>query len=230
MPNSVLVVEDDTEMREYFAEVLRGNGGEGGEGGEEDDERTYLVTTAATLRQGIEALRRARPNVMLVDLGLPDGNGLDLIRRAHELSSDILTLVITVFGDESSVIGAIEAGAHGYLLKSEAPADVRESVRQILSGGAPISPGIASHLLRRFHDSEPLDGRDGPQFTPRERDVLELMVKGLPYLEAANMLGVTRNTVADHVKRIYAKLKVRSRGAAVYEALSQGIVKLESKN
>ena len=206
MPNSVLVVEDDTELREYFAEVLRGNGGEGGEGGDEDDERTYLVTTAATLRQGIEALHRARPNVMLVDLGLPD------------------------FGDESSVIGAIEAGAHGYLLKSEAPADVRESVRQILSGGAPISPGIASHLLRRFHDSEPLEGRDGPQFTPRERDVLELMVKGLPYLEAANMLGVTRNTVADHVKRIYAKLKVRSRGAAVYEALSQGIVKLESKN
>jgi DNA-binding NarL/FixJ family response regulator len=221
MPRSILVVEDDTETREYFAEALRGDG---------SDEDSYHVMTAASLEQGKEELHRKWPDVLLVDLGLPDGSGLDLIRRARELSKDILILVITVFGDESSVVGAIEAGAHGYLLKSEAPADLRESVGQVLAGGAPISPGIASHLLRRFRHTEPTDESKGPRFTPREREVLTLMVKGLPYLEAAEILGVTRNTVAGHVKSIYAKLEVSSRGEAVYEALSQGIVTLESKD
>ena len=221
MPHSILVVEDDTETREYFAEALRGDGGDG---------ENYLVTTAASLRRGTEELHRQPPDIMLVDLGLPDGNGLDLIRSARALSTDILILVITVFGDESNVVGAIEAGARGYLLKSEAPADLRESVHQVLSGGAPISPGIASHLLRRFQQTGPSDDQSGPRFTPRELDVLSLMVKGLPYLEAATTLGVTRNTVAGHVKNIYSKLEVSSRGEAVYEALSQGIVKVESRD
>ncbi len=221
MSHSVLVVEDDTETREYFAEALRGDHGAG---------YTYLVTTAASLRQGMEELHRKQPDIMLVDLGLPDGNGLDLIRSARMLSTDILILVITVFGDEASVVSAIEAGARGYLVKSEAPADLLKSVREILSGGAPISPGIASHLLRRVQQTGSSDHPDGPRFTRRERDVLGLMVKGLPYLEAAGVLGITRNTVAGHVKNIYSKLEVSSRGEAVYEALSQGIVKIGSKD
>jgi len=221
MVHSVLVVEDDTETREYFADALRGNGG--------GDEK-YLVTTAGFLQQGTEELHRQQPDIMLVDLGLPDGNGLDLIRSARALSTDILILVITVFGDEASVVGAIEAGARGYLLKSEAPADLRESVRQILNGGAPISPGIASHLLRRFQHPEHGSDPSAPRFTPRERDVLGLMVKGLPYKEAAKILGVARNTVAGHVKSIYAKLEVGSRGEAVFEAVSQGLVQIETKN
>jgi DNA-binding NarL/FixJ family response regulator len=220
MARSILVVEDDSETREYFAEALRG----------ESPDDDYHVTAAASLLEGTQELHREQPDVLLVDLGLPDGSGLDLIRRARSLSTDILILVITVFGDETSVVGAIEAGAQGYLLKSEAPADLRESVLQVLSGGAPISPGIASHLLRRFRQTESTGDPSGPRFTPRERDVLTLMVKGLPYLEAAEILGVTRNTVAGHVKSIYAKLEVSSRGEAVYEALSQGIVTLESKD
>jgi DNA-binding NarL/FixJ family response regulator len=221
MPHSILVVEDDTETREYFAEALRGD---------EGDDYNDRVSTAASLRQGQEELRRNPPQVLLVDLGLPDGSGLDLIRSARKLSRDIMILVITVFGDETSVIGAIEAGAQGYLLKSEAPADLRESVRQILAGGAPISPGIASHLLRRFQQAEPSEHHSTSLLTPREHDVLSLMVKGLPYREAAEILGVTRNTVAGHVKNIYSKLEVSSRGEAVYEALSQGIVNIDVKD
>ena len=216
MPHSILVVEDDTETREYFAEVLR------------DDDRHFDVEAAGSLREGLDALHRGCPDVLLVDLGLPDGNGLDLIRDARRTSREISILVITVFGDESSVVGAIEAGAQGYLLKSEAPADLRESVRQILAGGAPISPGIASHLLRRFRETD--HPKNGPRLTRREREVLSLMVKGLPLLEAAEILGVTRNTVAGHVKNIYSKLEVSSRGEAVYEALSQGLVRVETRN
>jgi DNA-binding NarL/FixJ family response regulator len=221
MPHSVLVVEDDTETREYFADALRGDGS--------GDEK-YLVTTAGFLKQATEELHRQQPDILLVDLGLPDGNGLDLIRSARALSTDILILVITVFGDEASVVGAIEAGARGYLLKSEAPADLRESVCQILDGGAPISPGIASHLLRRFQHPGHASDPSAPRFTPRERDVLGLMVKGLPYKEAAKTLGVSRNTVAGHVKSIYAKLEVGSRGEAVFEAVSQGLVQIETKD
>jgi len=218
MPHTVLIVEDDASTREYFAEALRG------------DDWNYLVTLADSLEQGLHELRRMRPEVLLVDLGLPDGSGLDLIRCASELSANVLILVISVFGDEQTVINAIEAGAQGYLLKSEAPEVLRESVRQILAGGAPISPGIASHLLRRFQTAPSEKKADDSHLTPREQDVLELMVKGLPYQEAADALGLTRNTVASYVKNIYTKLHVNSRGEAVYEALSKGIVKLGSKD
>ena len=220
MPPSILVVEDDDSTREYFAEALRGSSGD------------YVVSTASSLEEGLGALQAGLPDVILVDLGLPDGNGLDLIRRAREISPEALVLVITVFGDEASVIGAIEAGAQGYLLKSEAPADLRNSVRQVLRGGAPISPGIASHLLRRFQTSglQQNAANSDPHLTTREREVLELMVQGLPYQEAAEALGVTRNTVAGHVKKIYRKLEVSSRGEAVYEAISQGLVRIEPKD
>jgi DNA-binding NarL/FixJ family response regulator len=219
MSHSVLVVEDDMNTRSYLVEALSA------------DEGSYTVATAATLREGVLALTDRVPDVMLVDLGLPDGNGLDLIRGARELSTDVLTLVITVFGDEATVIGAIEAGAQGYLLKSEAPEDLRECVRQLLAGGAPISPGIASHLLRRFQsiESDHNAANGNAKLTTRERDVLELLVKGLPYKEVGDLLGVTRNTVTSHVRSIYRKLEVTSRGEAVFEALRQGIVQFPNR-
>jgi DNA-binding NarL/FixJ family response regulator len=215
--DSVLVVEDDGDTRRYLAQAL-------GAG-----EAPYRVTTAATLREGLAALKDTPPRVLLVDLGLPDGNGLELIRAARAQSSAILPLVITVFGDEGSVIGAIEAGAQGYILKSEAPDDLREAVAQVIAGGAPISPGIASHLLRHFGESAPQGPRtaDGPRLTGREQDVLKLLVKGLLYQEVAEALAISRNTVASHVKSIYRKLEVGSRGEAVFEALSRGIVKVD---
>lgn len=217
MPHSVLVIEDDENTREFFVEVLAA------------DPDLAPVVAADCVERGVEYLRARPPDVMLVDLGLPDGSGLELIRCARERSAHTLILVITVFGDESSVMSALEAGAGGYLLKGEAPDDVRTSVRQILGGGAPISPGIASYLLRRFAkpELEPETCCDEPGLTSRERDVLELLVKGLSFSDAAAALGVTRNTLSTHVKHIYQKLEVRSRGAAVYEALSQGIVRVD---
>lgn len=216
--HTVLVVEDDGETRDYIAQAL------------ESDRGLYAVSSCDSLASGLQALRAAPPDVLLVDLGLPDGSGLELIRCARETSEDTAVLVITVFGDEASVFAAIAAGARGYLLKSEAPRDLRTSVRQVIDGGAPISPGIASHLLRHFADGAPAPakGRELEGLTRRERDVLEVMVKGLSYQEAADVLGVSRNTVASHVKSIYRKLEVGSRGEAVFEALSRGIVKMGS--
>jgi DNA-binding NarL/FixJ family response regulator len=220
MAPSVLVVEDDPSARLYFADALRG------------ESNDYTVTTASTLAEALTELERQAPEVLLVDLGLPDGSGLELIRAARRLSQEILPLVITVFGDEASVVAALEAGAQGYLLKSEAPADLRDSVGQVLAGGAPISPGIASHLLRRFQlaSDEAVDVRAALHLTGREREVLELMVQGVAYQEAADTLGITRNTVVSYVKKIYRKLEVTSRGEAVFEALSQGLVRIDPKD
>jgi len=216
----VLVVEDDAPTREYIVATL------------EADDGVQRVDKASTFDEGAACLRAGAPDVMLVDLGLPDGNGIDLIRLARERSPRTLSMVITALGDEGSIFSALEAGALGYLLKSEGPDDLRLAVAQLLEGGAPISPGIASHLLRRFSDPAPSsDAREGdPGLTRREREALELIVKGFTYQEVADAMNITHNTATSHIRSIYRKLEVRSRSEAVYEAISQGIVTIEGKN
>jgi len=216
--STILIVEDDEETREYFAASL------------EADESVRRVDRAATLEAGLSVLAQEAPDVMLVDLGLPDGSGIDLIRRAREQSPDTLSMVITVFGDEASIVRALEAGARGYLHKSEGPDDLRRSVAQLIGGGAPISPGIASHLLKRFSEApEPAKStaKEGAGLTRREREVLQLIVRGCTYQEVADELSISRHTATSHIRHIYRKLQVRSRSEAVYEALSLGIVKVE---
>ncbi len=212
--SAILVVEDDEETREYFAATLR------------DDDAFSSVRTASTFAAAIAELTAEPPDVMLVDLGLPDGNGIDLILHAREHAPGTLAMVISVFGDEASLIRALEAGARGYLLKSESASDLRESVAQLVAGDAPISPGIASYLLRRF--SSPPDSKathdHHSSLSPREQQVLELIVKGFSNQDVANELGISGHTATSHVRNIYRKLEVRSRGEAVYEALSRGIV------
>jgi DNA-binding NarL/FixJ family response regulator len=169
------------------------------------------------------------PDILLVDLGLPDGDGLDLIRYARAHSPHTRSMVITVFGDEASTIRAIEAGARGYILKSELPEDLRSTIEQLLAGGAPISPAIASHLLRRLGPpAEPADpAAGGPVLSPREREVLQLVVRGLSYQEIADVLSISRHTATSHIRNIYRKLEVRSRSEASYEALRLGIVDIK---
>jgi DNA-binding NarL/FixJ family response regulator len=216
----VLVVEDDSETRAYLAGAL----GAPGSG--------RVVRTAATLAEGLSEFARATPDVILVDIGLPDGSGVDLIRHAREQAPSTISMVITVFGDEASIIRALEAGARGYLLKSEAPDDLRNSVDQLLAGGSPISPAIASHLLKRFDGSNAPDAVEShaASLTRREREALELMVKGLSYQEVAEALGITRNTATTHIRSIYRKLEVKSKSEAVYEAITQGLVKIEGRS
>lgn len=216
-PSNVLIVEDDYETRMYLTEAIASDGGR------------YAVQSAGTLADGMALLEGQAPDVLLVDLGLPDGSGLNLIRRARESSATTLPIVITVFGDEATVIQALEAGARGYLLKSEAPEDMRQALDQVREGGAPISPGIASHLLRRFGpETVPQAADDPAHLTDRERDVLERVVRGDSNQEAAHALGIRRNTIATHIKNIYRKLEVQSRGQVIYEAVRRGLVKIDT--
>ena len=161
----------------------------------------------------------------LVDLGLPDGSGLEFIHFLRDTGHCTHSLVITAFGDEKNVVTAIEAGAMGYLLKDRDPQYIADSICTVLDGGSPVSPSIARHLLKRFQ--QPAAEETGPpqvHLTQREIEVLRLVVKGFTYQEIAAGLDMSVNTVSSHVQNIYRKLAVRSRGEAVFEAITLGLV------
>jgi DNA-binding NarL/FixJ family response regulator len=215
--HSVLLVEDDEATRARLARAI------------ETRPELRLSAVAASCGEAVAALDREAPDVLLTDLGLPDGSGIDVIREVRRRRLATESMAITVFGDERHVVAAIEAGATGYLLKDGSSEYVTESILQLLAGGSPISPPIARHLLTRFRD-EPSPSRETargpvPSLTEREREVLLFLVKGFTGPEIGGFLGISGHTVASHVKNIYRKLEVRSRGEAVYEAMQLGLVK-----
>lgn len=165
------------------------------------------------------------PDVMLVDLGLPDMAGTLLIRELRVRWPDCAILVITMFGDDDSILDSIEAGATGYLLKDESLEQVGNAISEINAGGAPMSPVIARKVLDRVRDrglpSSIRDGVESP-LTKREAEILDLMARGYTYAEVARLLDLAVSTVQSHIKRIYAKLVVRSRAEAVFEAQQMG--------
>lgn len=212
--HTIVLVEDDAPTRQRLANALVSSGFD-------------VVHAAVDCSSARQALASTNPDVLLVDLGLPDGSGLELIAETRELHPSAEIMVITVFGDERHVLAAIEAGAGGYLLKDGTTEHIGRAVQQLLDGGSPISAPIARHLLKRLGRSaigKPLD--DEPQLTAREEEVLQLVSKGFSYAEIAAGLGMAVNTVASHVKQIYRKLSVHSRSEAVFEAVQRGLLNL----
>jgi DNA-binding NarL/FixJ family response regulator len=208
-----VIVEDDAKFRSAFARLI------------EATPEMELLGTAATLAQGMDLVRRRMPDVLLVDLDLPDGSGLDLIRHVASRSDTCDIMVITIFGDERHVIESIEAGASGYLLKDSLPEDFIEQIRVLHAGGSPISPVIARQLLARFVAPVVAKSIDVPELSEREHSVLSLVTKGFSYQEIASLMRVSPHTVLTYVKRIYRKLQVSSKTEAVYEARKLGLVK-----
>jgi len=184
-----------------------------------------LVGTAGSLAEARALLAQQAVDVLLVDLGLPDGNGIDLIRETRAARPDTDIMVITVFGDEAHVVASIEAGATGYLLKRNLPEQLAQTVIELRAGGSPISPVIARQLLKRF--AAPLPAAVDPDhggLSEREREVLAYIAKGFTVAEIAAMLKLSAHTVGTHVKRIYRKLAVHSRAEALYEASRMGLL------
>jgi DNA-binding NarL/FixJ family response regulator len=218
--HTVLLVEDDEHTRNRLATVVDGH------------PRLRLVAAVGSLAEAQAALSRGLPDVLLTDLGLPDGDGIELVRGLRARQAPTLPMVITVFGDEQHVVSAIEAGALGYLLKDGSPDSIGTAVMEMVEGGSPISAPIARYLLKRFQPAaadvrEPAAREGLPRLSGRERDVLTLIVKGFSYAEAARLMKISPHTVTAHVRSIYGKLEVHSRGEAVYEALQLGLVKLD---
>lgn len=215
--HGVLVVEDDEHTRDRLARVIT------------EHPALELLAAVGSCAAARRELDRREPAVLLTDLGLPDGEGVELIREVRRRRFKTEAMVVTIFGDEQHVVAAIEAGAMGYLLKDGSPDYIGQSILDMLAGGSPISPPIARYLLRRFRTIEgaPAVEPAVPRLSVREREVLGLIVKGFSYAEAARLTGTSPHTVTAHVRNIYRKLEVHSRGEAVYEALQLGLVKLD---
>jgi len=198
----VMIVEDDQATRERFSKAIAG------------DLRTTLAAAVGTGREAIARLSALRPDVLLVDLGLPDVHGTEVIRYAAREVPQCDIMVITMFGDERNVLASVEAGAVGYVLKDCVDPDLVAQVVALRDGSAPMSPGIARMVLKRLraaHDApEPATG-----ITPRETEVLRLLARGYSYAETAEHLGITRHTVCSHIKNSYRKLAVRTAAEAV---------------
>lgn len=217
--HTVLLVEDHPETRERLAKAVN------------EHAHLKLIGAAASCAEANALLSQQVPDVLLTDLGLPDGNGLDLIRKVVDMGSKTEIMVITVFGDEKHVLSAIEAGASGYLLKDGSSDYIGDSIIQMINGQSPVSPAIARHLLKRFrsinsivHESQ----KDVPKLTPKEQEILQYAAKGFSFTEIANLLGVSPHTVTHHIKNIYKKLSVCSRAEAVFEAMQLGLVRLDT--
>ncbi|MCY1170426.1 response regulator [Polaromonas sp.] len=196
-----------------------------------------LASMASTRAQGLHALAKPPADVLLVDLGLPDGSGVDVIRAAHAQWPTCAVMVCTTFGDEAHVLQSIEAGASGYLLKDSAPDNMLHEIRSLHGGGSPISPLIARQILVRFRSASAMPPASTPSapaartgneqpaaLSSREKEVLELITKGFTADEIARLMQVSLHTVQTYVRRIYSKLKVNSKAEAIYEARHQGIL------
>ena len=211
---SILIVEDEPEFLRAYCEAIAA-------------ECSFALAGAVTtLGAALALLENAVPDVLVVDLGLPDGSGTELIRRACQLRPDCDALVVTVFGDDRHVLDAIAAGATGYILKDSPAGELLRCIRELRDGGSPISPGIARRLLARMRGPEQPPGRT-PQENPlteREADILRLVAKGLSFADVGSVLGISAHTVVAHVKKIYRKLSVHSRGEAVFEAGQMGLL------
>lgn len=222
---AVLLVEDDEPTRAYLARAI------------EAHPELDLVAACGTVQEAQADLDAAAPDVLLTDLGLPDGNGIDLIRYARKAAPRSQIMVVTVFGDEKNVISSIEAGASGYLLKDGTSEAIGESVLELLQGGAPMSAPIARRLLEKFRGGSPAPEsppstpgageRASSSLTDRETEILRLIAKGFSFPEIAKLLSISAHTVTTHVRHIYEKLEVNSRGEAVYEAVQQGLIRMD---
>lgn len=218
-PIRVVLVEDEVEFQQMLRHMI------------DDAPDMALLAVASTRAQGLQAIETLEMDVLLVDLGLPDGSGIDVIRAAHLKRPDCGIMVCTVFGDELHVVQSLEAGATGYLLKDSSAHSMVGEIRSLHLGGSPISPLIARQILMRFRRQQPVvpppperQEASRPLLSAREQEVLELITKGFTADEIAELISVSRHTVLTFVRRIYKKLQVSSKAEAIYEARNQGLL------
>lgn len=209
----VTVIEDDPDMRDLLCSAI------------DASPEMHLVGQADNAAAASTMIEIGGYDVLLCDLGLPDGSGIDLIRQETRTGRDTDILVITMFANQKKILDAIQAGARGYLLKDERIEDCIEAIHNIRRGGSPISPIIARQLLKHIEPAVPEDQVPlRSPLTEREYEVLNLLSRGLSNAECADVLSISSNTVGTHIKKIYRKLEVNNRAEALFEAASKGLL------
>lgn len=225
---SVFICEDDRALRDEFEALLRLS------------DRYEVVGVSAYGRDAMAMLDAVKIDVLLLDLQLPDCHGFDVLAHKRRVQPACEALIVTVFADEANVLGAIQAGATGYVLKDETTARLLALMDELLAGGSPITPSVARRLLTRLHtpSNETAVGVPASRsawcdtlpsalpfnWTEREDQVLSTVAKGYSIQEVADLLQLSANTVKTHVRRIYDKLAVSSRSEALHEARALGLL------
>jgi DNA-binding NarL/FixJ family response regulator len=210
-PIKVAIIEDQREVREGLAVLINGTPG------------FKCTGNYRTMEDALRVLEKEPPDVLLTDLGLPLMSGTDGIRILKTRHPNLPILALTVYNDDESIFEALCAGASGYLLKNTPPARLLDSLKEVLSGGAPMSPQVAQRVIRLFREISP-PAKATYHLTQQETELLRLMVEGYNYKAAAARLGITINTVSFHVRNIYEKLQVHSKSEAVAKALRHRLV------
>ncbi|ROH92032.1 DNA-binding response regulator [Stagnimonas aquatica] len=180
------------------------------------------------LEAALQQLREGyRPDIALIDLGLPDGSGLDLLRALPAAAPGCVAVVTTIYADDAHLFPALRAGAAGYLLKDEPRERLESALRGILAGEPPLSPSIARRVLRTFAEAASAPAQaaeEDAHLSPRERETLMLIGKGYKLPEVAEALGITRTSAATYIKTVYRKLAISSRAEAALVANRLGLV------
>ncbi|MES2595955.1 MAG: response regulator transcription factor [Verrucomicrobiota bacterium] len=164
------------------------------------------------------------PQVLLLDVGLPGMNGIDALARLRQLAPKMAIVILTVFEEDDKIFRAICAGAAGYLLKTSSPEDIAGAIRSAAGGGSPINPTIARRVLEMFSKANAAPQHKDYGLTPRELEILHLLVDGKTIKEAAADLGIGYYTADEYIRGVYEKLQVRSRGSAIAKAVKEGLV------
>ncbi len=224
----ILIVEDDAILRASLIECI----------GREVDMQVVGEANCVAAAHLALGPRTGLVDVVLVDLGLPDGSGLEVIRAIRARDDAVKVLVFTVFGDRKTISDALSVGADGFILKDSGATDLANAIRAAKEGGVPISPKAAAQLLREFRQlpaaslDETAHEAASPNdygLTQRERETLETLARGFTQREAAEILGVSPHTIVSHVKAIYQKMAVNSRSEAVFEAIHAGLIKVDGR-
>jgi len=210
--NTVIIVEDDAEVRHRLSQLINAH---------EDFE---LLRTAATMAEGLAALQQYKPDILLTDLGLPDGSGIEIIRAIEKQHLDCEAMVISGFQDENIVFKALEAGAKAYILKHDESTKITDAIIAMMNGGAPISPIIARLMLQKFQSPLQMSKALPEALTERQIKILKLVSQGFSSKEIGEKLDISYYTVTTHIKNIYNKLQVNSRTEALHEAMKLGLI------
>ncbi len=210
-PATLWITEDHATFRRTMARLL---------GTEEGLQVTAQFDSCEGLLKALDG--SAKPDLLLLDVGLPGMSGLDALRLIKEKSPKTLVIILTVFEDDDKIFQAICAGASGYLLKTSTAVEIVQAVRDALGGGSPMNPRIARRVLTMFSKLAPKHNDYG--LSEREKEVLQLMTTGLIKKEIADKAQLSIHTVDTYLRRIYEKLEVNTRTGAVAKALKEGLV------
>lgn len=207
----VVIIEDEREVREGLAILINGTNG---------------FACAGSFRSVEDAhyrLKNLYPDVVLTDIGLPGMDGIEGIKVLREMIPETPFIALTVYDDNERIFAALCAGACGYLLKTTQPSRLLEALREVVAGGAPMSPEVARRVVALFRDFVPPANADY-HLTPQEKEILKMLVEGHSYKTAAYQLNISYHTVSFHLRNVYEKLQVHSMSEAVAKALREKLV------